>query len=61
MRRHLHTLSVLALPFIVLLTVSIAVTDEGAAQDSCCFLNTCEVFQDNGPEEAVFEVTLQPE
>lgn len=51
MRRHLRGLAILALPLIIVLVVGIAILDEGKAQTSCCFQNTCEVFQDAGPDD----------
>lgn len=51
MHDHLSRLTVLALLLIILMTCSIAFLDEGEAQTSCCFQNTCDVFPDNGPED----------
>ncbi len=51
MRSPLRNLQLLALPLLILLTVTLFMTRGGEAQSTCCFENRCDVFQDNGPDD----------
>ena len=51
MRKLPHNLSLISLPLLVLLTVTLFVTHSGEAQTTCCYNNLCDVFEDNGPED----------